>query len=1088
MTQTIGGAVASASGQNGGQHMTESFEVSPQQEALWSAEPGGPSGRVQAVLAISGTFDQDRLQRALDRAVERHESLRTTFKRETGLRIPLQTVQAAAGVTLRSIDLDPAAAGEQSVALEQVLDDERCAPLDFERGPLLRAVVVSLGADSRRLVLTAPAVCADAGSLAILASELAGGAGHAAEAAEPLQYADFSAWQRETLASDSAEAQAARSFWDETAELRSPLLPFSAPHEQPEPFTATAIRLHPQPGLSVAVEQTAARYGATAGILVEAVWRAVLRRFSGDAEVAVGLCATQRRHGDLEGAIGLFCSPVPLVTEVTEETTVAELVHTLARLRGDALVWQDYAPVTPPSDVRVGFADCGGEAAPQGADIRLERITAAVPGCELWCSAHATRDSLDLSLWFDPTRHGVDSISRLGRALELSLAAASARPQMTIGELPLLGDSERELVLFKFNDTARPVPSVTLHELIASRAPASGEQSAVIDRNGPMSWATLERRSNQLAHRLRASGVGPDVTVGLLTERSAAMVVGLLGILKAGGAYVPLHHEHPAARLADQLATADARVIVTESAVDDRLGEVAIERICLDDPESGLDTLPGDALDGDARPENLAYVTFTSGSTGRPKGVCVTHANVVNYASDIVARLGADAESLSFGMVTSVSTDLGNTCLFGALCSGGTLVLVSPEAAGDPGAFGRIAEASPIDVLKITPSHLSALIAGGERRVLPRRMVVLGGERAPWDLIERIRSLSDCAILNHYGPTETTVGSCTFPVSDGPDASRPASVPIGSPISNTRCYVLDERAQPAPIGVAGALMIGGAGVAQGYAGSPDLTGERFLADPFIDGARVYDTGDRARWLPDGTLEFLGRTDEQVKIRGYRVEPGEVDEALRRHQSVRDAITVARVSGAGGVRLFSFCTTNESAFDRAAVEQHLTEWLPEFMLPSAIIVLEDLPRTPSGKIDVLGLPDPELATGDQVDGARDGYVAPRTPIEEAVVAIWEQVLGKPQVGINDDFFALGGHSLLATQVVAQVRSDFAVDLPLHSLFTSPTVALLTEEIVQMISQDDDDETARLMAELESMSDEEAQRLLRDDSATSGSHGA
>ncbi len=351
---------------------------------------------------------------------------------------------------------------------------------------------------------------------------------------------------------------------------------------------------------------------------------------------------------------------------------------------------------------------------------------------------------------------------------------------------------------------------------------------------------------------------------------------------------------------------------------------------------------------------------------------------------------------------------------------------------------------------------------------------MLGGERADWDLIARVRGLSDCAIVNHYGPTETTVGSCTFAVGEGPGEYAPSSVPIGGPISNTCCYVLDAGGAPVPVGVSGRLLIGGAGVARGYVGEPELTAERFFADPFAAApARVYDTGDLARWLPDGTLEFMGRIDEQVKIRGYRVEPAEVDSALRRHAGVREAITIAHAVPGGETRLIAYCAIGDRAAEEG-LRGHVAEWLPEYMLPAAIVVVEELPRTPSGKIDRLALPDPDLVSADGAD-----YVAPRTPLEEAVAAIWAQVLGVPKVGVEDDFFALGGHSLLATQVVAQVRSDFAVELPLHSLFTYPTVTSLAAEIVGMMSDAEGDETARLMAELEGMSDEEAERLLAED---------
>jgi acyl-coenzyme A synthetase/AMP-(fatty) acid ligase/acyl carrier protein len=460
-----------------------------------------------------------------------------------------------------------------------------------------------------------------------------------------------------------------------------------------------------------------------------------------------------------------------------------------------------------------------------------------------------------------------------------------------------------------------------------------------------------------------------------------------------------------------------------------------------------------------------------------PKGVGVTHGNVANYTAAIAARLGADLEPMSFGLVTAISTDLGNTSVFGALGTGGALVLISPEAAADVGAFSRTLSAAPVDVLKITPSHLGALLSGGEAGVLPRRWLVLGGERASWDLVDRVQALApELRVLNHYGPTETTIGSCTHEVGAQSRRYGPRTVPIGGPLAGEAVYVLDERHQPVPIGAEGRLFVGGAGVASGYVGAPELTAERFLADPYRSAQRMYDTGDLVRWLPDGQLEFVGRVDEQVKIRGYRVEPAEVESALRSHAGVQEAVVVAHTSSGGDARLIAYVVADGAATrpEPEALRTHLAEWVPEFMLPAAIVIIDELPRTPSGKIDRLALPDPaEAAT------SADDYLAPRTPMEEAVTGIWIRVLGLAQVGVHDDFFTLGGHSLLATQVVAQVRSDFAIDLPLHSLFTYPTVESLTSEIVRMMGDSEGDETAQLLAELEGLSDEDAERLLAGD---------
>lgn len=1051
----------------------DSYQVSPQQEQLWLAAPDGPSARTQVLLALVGPLDTGALEAALRRAAGRHESLRTTFVRQPGFRVPLQVVNDRLDPAFDVLDLgelDPAA---QATRLEAVLRQELEQPLDFTNGPLARALLLSYGADRHELVLTLSALCADPSSVPVLLAELVA---HYADTGglidDPLQYADFSAWQRELAESEEPEAVAAAEFWSALAEAAPASPPFA--RSGSGTFLPDHVALDLDDELAASVAAQAERYGADASVFLQAAWHAALGRFSGEDHLSVAYLSSERRHPDLDGAVGAFGRPVPIRTRASAEVTFAELLRAVAQARDDTLAWQDYAPADGAARFPVGFIGSGRSSGRAGELlVTLERVISTGPQFRIWLTCIAGERELDVRISFDPGSHRRDHVQRLARGLECLLRGVAADPGQAIGELQLLDEQERRHVLEDFNDTAAPVPEAGIHELIAAHAATAPERDAVLDEHGAIAYGALDARANQLANRLRRSGVGPDVAVGLCTDRSIEMVVGLLGILKAGGAYVPLHYEHPAARLHHQLETAGARAIVTQAGLLDRLPEFDGELVCLDRDRPELDAEPAIAPDVSVSSKNLAYIVYTSGSTGAPKGVAVTHGNLANYSTDIARRLGADAEPQAFGVVTSISTDLGNTSMFGALCSGGSVVLVSPVAAADGGALARQLETTPIDVLKITPSHLGALLAGGDRRVLPRRSLVIGGERAPWDLVGRVQALSDCAVLNHYGPTETTVGCCTYPVLDGPGEYEPASVPIGRPIANTSCYVLDQNRQPLPIGVAGRLFVAGAGVARGYVGEPELTAERFSPDPFAPGAgaRMYDTGDLARWLPDGTLEFRGRADEQIKIRGYRVEPAELEAALRSHPRVHEAVAVTHESAAGDLRLVAYCVV-DGAVGADELRAHISGWLPEFMMPAAILILDSLPRTPSGKLDRRSLPDPDTFAHDVSE-----YVAPQTPLEQAVAEIWSRVLGVDRVGAQDDFFSLGGHSLLATQVVAQVRSDFAVELPLHSLFTYPTIASLTSEIVRMMG-DGEDETAKLMAELEGMSDEEAERLLAD----------
>jgi len=1055
------------------ERLADTFEVSPLQEHLWLAESDGPADRLQVAIGISGAIDAGALEGALQAIVDRHEILRTTFEQRPGIRVPLQVVGGELAPTWRAVDLRELGAAEQGTALVHECRTALAAPLDLSKGPQVHAVLATRAEDRHTLILTVPALCLDVSSLEPLMRELVHRLGGAEPLAEdPIQYADFAAWQRETVGAGDDAARAAQAFFAGFDGATVPALPFSTPTRGP--FVPEELEVPIDAATAAAIEAQAGRYGADAATLVQAAWQFLLGRASGEQDVLIGFAGTERSD-ELEGAIGAFVRPVPVRVALADAATFAELIQAVAVAREEAARWQDYGTEQALELLSIGFVAPSAYRGRAGdAELAIERVLTPGPPFRLWLTCDRDAEGVRPHLAFDPAYLGRDGAQRLAAQLAITLAAVATDAGIALSAIEVLDDAERTRVLEEFNASAAPIPDGAVHELIAAHAAASPDATAVADEHATITYGELDARANQLAQRLRRAGVGPDVPVGLCTDRSIEMIVGLLGILKAGGAYLPLNFEHPAARLAHQLETAGASTIVSQEALLERLPAVSGEVVCLDRDRAALDGEPTSAPEVAISHANLVYVMYTSGSTGEPKGVAVTHGNLVNYATDIARRLGADREPLAFGAVTAISTDLGNTAVFGALCSGGALVLVSPAAAADGAALAAAFERTPVDVLKITPSHLRALLASRSAGVLPRRCLIVGGERTSWDLVSAVRESSDVAILNHYGPTETTVGSCTLPVGDGPGPYGPASVPIGRPIANTRCYVLDADRHPVAVGVRGWLHIAGAGVARGYIGRAELTAERFVADPFGSGGAMYDTGDLARWLPDGTIEFLGRSDEQLKIRGYRVEPAEVENALRTHAQVDEAVVVPWTSGAGDVRLVAYCVASGVGEDE--LRRHLADLVPDFMIPSLIAVVADLPRTPSGKIDRLALPDPEA-----LDTGGGDYVPPASPMEETIAAIWAQVLAVERVGREDDFFALGGHSLLATQVVAQVRSDFAIDLPLHSLFSYPTVALLTEEIMRMMGDSDVDETARLVAELEGLSDEEAERLLAGESA-------
>jgi amino acid adenylation domain-containing protein len=583
---------------------------------------------------------------------------------------------------------------------------------------------------------------------------------------------------------------------------------------------------------------------------------------------------------------------------------------------------------------------------------------------------------------------------------------------------------------------------------------------AVVFEDKQLTYRELNQRANQLAHYLRTLGVEPEVLVGICVERSLEMVVSLLSILKAGGAYLPLDPALPKESLAFRLIDAQVPILLTQKGLLKR-EEAQVQTVLYLDADWELIAQESSANpNSEVIPENLAYVLYTSGSTGQPKGVAIEHRQIVNYLHAILDKLQLPTGA-SFATVSTFAADLGNTAIFPALCTGGCLHIVSQELSTDPKALAEYFGHHPIDCLKITPAHLASLLASNASdSILPRQCLVLGGEAASWDLIEKIQQYApNCRILNHYGPTETTVGVLTYPVSNKQASYNSKTVPIGRPIANTRIYILDRYLQPVPMGVAGELYIGGDGVARGYLNRPDLTAEKFIPNFFSNESSLslYKTSDLARYLPDGNIEFLGRLDNQVKIRGFRIELGEVEVAIAQYPGVRETAVIAREDVPGHKYLVAYIVPNhEGAITSSDLRGFLKAKLPDYMIPGAFVILSALPLTPNGKVDRRALPAPDFQPELQLS-----FVAPRTPIEEMLASIWADVLRIEIVGVHHNFFELGGHSLLATQVISRVRDTFAVELPLRSLFEAPTIAEFASRVENSLSNGQSQEVLPLL---------------------------
>ena len=794
---------------------TAGFRLSPQQEQLWRGEPDGPRLVAQGVIDISAA-DPPAIRSALERIVARHEILRTTFARQPGVKLPAQVIHDELQPDWTEISV------RSDAELAELVARDAATPFDLARGPIVRGTLVEHDG-SRRLLITLPSVCADAPTIAIVAEELRMLlAGAEPSPSEPLQYADYAEWRSESLREDDATPAA----WDFDELPPSPRLPDVRDDD--------AVLRVPVALVSADADRGAAACNVDTAVFLEACWHACIARLTGDDEVVVGAVLDGRTHDELEGAAGPFSQVFPLETAIDVTTTVAELVDRVSRGRARLDRSQNSADG---ATLEAAAARCtiGFSAVEPAAGAGLELVTGAPTPfvAELSWLADGDRSQAELRIAAD-----VHAAGLVAGALAAVVAAAAADTSLAVLDLPLSLDDAPGTTLSVFFGPPSLAPDATAADLFEQQAGLHPDRIALVASGVALSYAELNARANQVAHRLRSLGVGPGANVGLCFERSAHSIVAVLGTLKAGGAYVPLNVEHPAARLVHQLTESEAAVLLAETSVADRLPDFGGTVILLDDDSTGLAAEPdGNAPPSGSGPDDLAYVMYTSGSTGTPKGVGVTNANLVNYTTAILDRLGIAEEGAVFAAVSALSTDLGNTSIFPSLLGGGTLHLVSPAESIDGALFAAYLEAHPIDVLKITPSLLRALVAGAEvESVLPRRWLVLGGEALSWQFVDRLSRAAPAA-----GSSITTARRRRR---SARARSRPALVNARrhrarrAPVSGTCAYILDRALRPLPAGIPGELAIGGAGVARGYVGRPDQTAASFPADP-VGGAGAH---------------------------------------------------------------------------------------------------------------------------------------------------------------------------------------------------------------------------------------------------------
>jgi amino acid adenylation domain-containing protein len=1052
------------------QNKVEGFRLSPQQERLWYLQQGGTVRLAQCEVFIQGGVEAGRLREAARGVVGHHEILRTGYRRLPGAKLPLQVVRKVADLTWETYDFSQVSGPEQEARAEELLRGRREAGPDPARDELLWCALVRLAADRHLLLLSLPSLSADAETLKNLVSEIAARY-DGREATGVIQYAQFAEWQQKLL--EEEDGKPGREFRQrEIAAAAGGLcLPLARLPRADAPFDPRAHTFALSAEARAAVERAARGAGTTPAVFLFACWQAVLWRLTGRKEFTVGYTCDGRGHELLRGAMGLFERCLPLPCRLDGEDRFRELLARAAEAVRDADEYLEYfspAPAAveaagtrcvPPLQTSFFYGEAAETFTAAGLTFAIGRRYSYAESFGVRLSFTPSGDRLEAAVEYDPEVFDAETAAHLAGNFGTLLEGVLLNPDMAVDELPLLDRAERRRLLGEFNETAAAYPfDITVRDLFERQAALTPDRPAVVCGDLHLTYASLNEAADGLACRLRRLGVGPEVLIGLCADRSAEMIVGLLGVLKAGGAYVPLDPHGPRQKLAAQLADSGLRVLLTQEKLLEGLSELGAEMLCLDAGPRPCAEEPtpafiagrgfGAAPLGDSR--QLAYVIYTSGSTGEPKGVAVTHRGLLNYTRALSERLrldGAGGGGLHFATVSAISADLGNTAIFLSLTTGGCLHVLGREVVADAEAFAAYASERPLDVLKTVPSHMSALLSTSTpARALPRRFLILGGEALPLALAAQVASESpQLSLINHYGPTETTVGSLTYELSEADDwyARAAASVPIGRPIANTRPYVLDGRQEPTAVGVCGELYVGGEGVARGYLGRPDVTAERFLPDPFdaAGGARMYRTGDLARHLPGEVVEFLGRVDQQVKVRGFRVELGEIEAALAGHPAVQRAAVVARAEADGEVRLAAYVVAGPGPRPALAeLRSFLKERLPDYMVPASFVQLGALPRTPSGKIDRRALSEAVIAAE-----AEALFEPPSTPIQKEVAGIWADLLRVGRVGVNDNFFDLGGHSLLATRVISRLRESFGVEVQLRHLFDRPTVAGLAETI-------------------------------------------
>ncbi|MBD2281548.1 non-ribosomal peptide synthetase, partial [Aphanizomenon flos-aquae] len=1042
------------------------YPLSPMQQGMLFHSFYAPESGVyfqQMTLKLQGNIDVKAFALAWQKVVDRYSILRTFFDWENR-QTPLQVVFKQVNLPWKNLDWRELSITEQQQKLSCLLLAEREQGFQFDQAPLMRCILIQLSDNSYTFIWNHHHILMDGWCLPIIFKDVLSFyeteiTGKVCNLPTPRPYRDYIAWL------NSQDKEAAREFWRQTLDgfiAPTPLVVHKTQYQnQQQGSNYSEVELRLSAKISSELQSVAKQNRVTLSTILQAVWALLLSRYSGETDVVFGVTVSGR-SGSLSGVenmVGLLINTLPLRLQISPQE---QLISWLQQIQQLMVELQHYS-YTPLVDIQA-LSDLPG-------GIQLFESIVVVENYPIDSSLLNKHSSLKISEieGFEQTNYpltilvipGSDLLVKISYDtalfeettmgwmlghLQTIFSAILENPSTTVGELPLLSAAERHQLLVEWNDTAAEYPiDKCIHQLFEEQVEKTPDAVAVVFGNQQLTYRELNQQANQLAHYLQTLGVRPEVLVGICVERSLEMVVGLLGILKAGGAYVPLDPNYPQERLSYMLVDSGVEVLLTQQQLMEKLPENNARLVCLDSDWNTINLESQENLHIELTGDKLAYVIYTSGSTGQPKGVAVSHQAINRLVLNTnYVQLRSDDR---IAQAANASFDAATFEIWGALLNGAILVGVTQSIVLSPAKFAAYLREQQISVLFLTTALFNQLANFVPEAFNSLRYLLFGGEAVdPIWVREFLQNSSPQQLLHVYGPTENTTFSSWFLVENVPATAT--TIPIGRPISNTQLYILDSHHQPVPIGVPGELYIGGDGLARGYLNRPELTQEKFIPNPYGDrkSQRLYKTGDLARYLADGNIEFLGRIDNQVKIRGFRIELGEIEAVLNTHPHIQQAVVIAIEDIRGNKSLVAYLVKSDEFLTNKQIRDFLKQQLPEYMLPSVFVTLDTIPLTPNGKIDKKALPIPD-GVSREVE-----YIAPRTPSEEIIANIFATVLNQQNIGINDNFFSLGGHSLLATQLISRLRLAFNVEIPLRAVFESPTVTQLDIAIAQLRSQE------------------------------------